>query len=145
MVDFVFEGTSIPGSTPDLWVSVEEADAYLLNRPNGDAWEDSGVLKAGELALAQQRLRTDRRWLLEDPDSGEEAADDVKNAIIEQALFQIRFPMDERQALQVAGVEQAGIMKETYWSRGDVQIAPDAIGLLLPYIDGTAGQFNLTR
>lgn len=99
-----------------LWLTTTEADTYLLEERVGasDYWS-SATDKPAALAMAQKTIVSAGLWEFTEPDSGVEYADDIKEAICEQALFLIANPdISFRSALQAQDVLRAGVVDEQY-------------------------------
>lgn len=124
---------------PDLeygWVTVAEADIYMTLRLNADAIWSSGTSKEAALTTGYYDLLYCGKFAF--PDT---ATDAMKDAQCEQTLFRLQegLGFDSRMNLQAQGVQQAGIVKETYRSffakdKGvGIPISPIAAGLLSGY------------
>lgn len=111
MTDWTDTGTPITPGTLYGWVSIAEADAYMLTRIGAANYWVSGAEKEAALQTAYNDLVYCGRFLF--PDMATQA---MKDAQCEQALFHLLegSGIDARMGLQVQGVVQAGIVKETY-------------------------------
>jgi len=154
MVDFIFDGTEVTGGAPSLWLTETEADSYLAYHPDAlGVWttgvdSDSGdPTKAMCLTQAQRQLQNDARWTIEEPDSGDEQDQAIKDAICEQALFIMRNrSLSVRVALQAVGVVDAGIVHERFDGAGPrVPICPQALNLLRSYAAEDSNTFEWSR
>ena len=124
------------------WTTIEEADLYFTYRLNSSEWNEA-TLEVREAALV-----TAQRQILRVFDSTVEGAERLKEAQCEQSLFLLKFGdgAERRAALQAQGVKSAGIVQETYESKG-VAISPETAGILKDYKLEGGGHYSgtLTR
>jgi len=99
------------------WVSEVAADTYFATRLGASTYWSSGTEKDAALTTAQ--------WQIENSDlfggypdvsiTGEVATQAMADAVCEQALFLLQdADVDTRVNLQAQGVQQAGMVQETY-------------------------------
>jgi hypothetical protein len=107
---------SIPG-TATGYLSISEANAYFLTRLYSTAWTGTDAVKTAALTTAFDRLYYSDLFDLPLPAAA--TVDQLvvlKKAQCEMALYMLLHLADEdrRKGLQAQGVNQAGIVKETY-------------------------------
>jgi len=113
------------------WVTLAEAEAFMLLRWGADQLWVTGIAKESALQTAYEDLIG--CGLYSFPTT---ASAVMKKAQYEQALFIIghREDADRRKGLQMQGVVAAGIVKETYKKdTADIPISVFAHGLLSAY------------
>jgi hypothetical protein len=128
-------GTLVVGT--NSWASLQEAEDYFITRFGiGTSW--SGLLEANKVAvLISSYNALIGSGLYDFPAEVVNFTSGMKKAQCEMALFLIihQADMDVRMGLQAQGVNQAGIVQETYGKEVDgIPIPPIVRQLLKSYI-----------
>ena len=92
-----------------LWLTTSEADTYFATRLGASAFWASGTAKTAALTTAQSFLENCGLFVF--PTT---AAQIMKDAVCEQALFLLMHNTDRRMGLRAQGVVKAGVIKEEY-------------------------------
>jgi hypothetical protein len=136
----------------NLWLTVGEADVYFSTRLNAEAWTGATTsVKTAALTTAQAQLQNSSRYSFVDEDGvvipDNEATDEMKNALCEQALFLLNdIGLEARQSLQAQGVTEADMVGETYVGGNKPwPISPAAAQFIAEFDTGGARNFPITK
>ena len=107
----------------DLWVTITEADAYMVTRHGAAAkWPSVKATKTAVLTTAQADIEAAEHYTFLDgdlEDLTEDPTDPMKAAVFEQALFRLLDPdMEVRAAIQRQGVTSSTPVGEAYAGLG---------------------------
>ena len=127
------------------WASVAEADTYLADRIDAEAWFLLADTAAAGVRAKESLLVSAFHWLYGSPQlsiAGSSTDDDVKNAQIEAAWFLREYydEMKDRRAAISTGVTSLRMSRRAEnLSAGNLTIPPHILGMLSTY-----QQSNLT-